>query len=347
MNSHKQVFPALLAAALLSAGCGKRPVVVDTANLRSFAVLPEAPAIGANETKAAEIALGRMLYYDVRLSQGQSVSCNSCHPLNTFGADHKPTSEGHMGQRGSRNSPTVYNAALQFVQFWDGRAPDVEKQAGGPMLNRVEMAMPSEKAVVAVLTSMPGYIASFRQAFPGDKDPVTFAHATEAIGLFERGLITPSRWDKFLKGDQAALTQEEKIGLNQFLAAGCAACHSGVLLGGNTFQKIGVLKNYPDTSDPGRYQVTRNEGDRMVFKVPSLRNVAMTGPYFHSGKVANLDDAITQMAEYQTGRQLATADREAIAMWLKSLTGEIDPAYIKQPELPKSTSRTPRPKNAA
>jgi len=220
----------------------------------------------------------------------------------------------------------------------------VEKQAQGPVLNPVEMAMPSDKAVVSVLKSMPGYVAAFRQAFPGDKNPVTFSHASEAIGLFERGLTTPSRWDKFLKGDQAALSTEEKSGLNRFLAAGCDTCHSGTLVGGGAFQKLGLLKEYPDATDPGRYQVTQSPNDRMFFKVPSLRNVAMTGPYFHTGKVATLEEAVTQMAEYQTGKELATADRDAIVTFLRSLTGEVDSTYIKQPVLPRSTSRTPQAK---
>jgi cytochrome c peroxidase len=349
MTRHNHLLPSAILAisALLSAGCGRQSTTVDSAKLRSFAALPEAPTFGTNDARTAKIALGRMLYYEARLSRSQTISCNSCHQLSMYGVDGKPTSEGDRGQRGDRNSPTVYNASMHFVQFWDGRAPDVEKQAQGPLLNPVEMAMPSEKAVVAVLKSMPGYVAAFRQAFPGDKNPVTLSHVSEAIGLFERGLMMPSRWDKFLKGDQASLTAEEKSGLNHFLSAGCGTCHSGTLVGGSAFQKLGVLKEYPDTSDPGRYKVTQNQSDRMFFKVPSLRNVAMTGPYFHNGKVATLGEAVMQMAEFQTGKQLATADRDAIVTWLKSLTGEIDGSYIKQPELPKSTSRTPRPKAAA
>ena len=337
----------LVVPALFFSGCGKQSKTIDAAKLKSFAALPEATAFDANDPRAARVALGRMLYYDARLSKSQTISCNSCHPLSLFGADGKPTSEGYLGQRGTRNSPTVYNAGLHFVQFWDGRAPDVEKQAQGPLLNPVEMAMPSEKAVVDVLQSIPGYVTAFRRAYPGEKNPVTFSHASEAIGLFERGLITPSRWDKFLKGDQAALTPEEKAGFNHFLAAGCETCHSGALVGGSAFQKLGMLKDYPDASDPGRYQVTKNANDRMFFKVPALRNVAMTGPYFHTGKVSTLNDAVTQMAEYQTGKSLATADRDAIVTWLQTLTGEADRNYIKPPELPKSTTRTPRGRTRA
>jgi cytochrome c peroxidase len=343
-NNHAPLAAILAVSAVLSAGCGKQSTSVDPARLRNFAALPDAPISAARDSRAAKIDLGRMLYYDARLSKSQTISCNSCHQLSAYGVDGKPTSTGHGGQRGTRNSPTVYNAALQFVQFWDGRSPNVEKQAQGPVLNPVEMAMPSDKAVVAVLKSMPGYVAAFRQAFPGDKNPVTFSHASEAIGLFERGLTTPSRWDKFLKGDQAALSTEEKSGLNRFLAAGCDTCHSGTLVGGGAFQKLGLLKEYPDASDQGRYQVTQSPNDRMFFKVPSLRNVAMTGPYFHTGKLATLEEAVTQMAEYQTGTQLATADRDAIVTWLRSLTGEVDSTYIKPPVLPRSTSRTPQAK---
>jgi cytochrome c peroxidase len=284
-----------------------------------------------------------MLYYDARLSKNQEISCNSCHPLTKYGADGQSTSEGCAGQQGTRNSPTVYNAALQFAQFWDGRSPDVGAQAQGPVLNPVEMAMPSGAAVVAVLKSMPNYVAAFRRAYPGDKNPVTFNHVAEAIGSFERGLLTPSRWDQFLKGDEAALTPAEKAGFNQFLAAGCEACHSGVLVGGGSFQKMGSVKSYLDHLDPGRFSVTRKEEDRMVFKVPTLRNVAMTGPYFHDGKVPTLESALSLMAEYQTGKKLDTAATDAIVTWLRALTGTIPEAYIKQPELPKSTARTPKP----
>jgi cytochrome c peroxidase len=346
-RNHLIRWAILAATSLLFAGCGRKSADVDPEKLRSFAALPDAPTSGSSDSRSAKVDLGRMLYYDARLSKSQTLSCNSCHPLSTYGVDGKPTSEGHGGQRGTRNSPTVYNAAMQFAQFWDGRAPDVEKQAQGPMLNPVEMAMRSEKAVLDVLKSMPGYVAAFSQAFPEDKNPVTFSHVAEAIGSFERGLVTPSRWDKFLKGDQAALTREEKYGFNRFVAAGCDTCHSGMLVGGNAFQKLGVLKEYPDTSDPGRYSVTHNRNDQMYFKVPSLRNVVMTGPYFHSGKVGKVEDAVTQMAEYQTGKELSAADREAIVSWLMSLTGVIDAGYIKEPELPKSTPRTPKPKTAA
>ena len=328
--------------AWMSTACTKSSTAVDPARLKAFAPLPEV-SLPTVASAAARVELGRMLYYDTRLSKSQTTSCNSCHPLAKYGVDGQPTSQGHGGRRGTRNSPAVYNASLQFVQFWDGRAPDVERQARGPMLNPVEMAMPSEKAVVAVVKSMPEYAAAFRRAYPGDKSPVSFNHATEAIAAFERGLVTPSRWDNFLKGDETALTRPEKAGFNTFVAEGCATCHSGTLVGGGAFQKLGVVKSYPDKSDPGRYNVTKNESDRMFFKVPSLRNVAMTGPYFHNGKVPTLDGALALMAEYQTGRRLDSAATDEIVTWLRSLTGDIPADYIRQPALPESTARTPKP----
>lgn len=345
-SNHRFLAVVFATSAPFWAACSKHSTTVDPAKLKEFAVLAEAPTYRAGDPMVARIDLGRMLYYDARLSRSQSVSCNSCHPLAMHGVDGKPTSIGHAGQLGTRNSPTVYNAAMQFAQFWDGRAPNVEVQAQGPLLNPVEMAMPSQKAVVDVVKSVPGYVASFRRAFPGDKNPVTFRHLSEAIGAFERGLATPSRWDGFLQGYQAVLSPDERSGFNHFVAAGCDNCHAGALIGGSTFQKLGIVKEYLDTSDSGRYKVTQNEGDRMVFKVPSLRNVAMTGPYFHNGAVASLEDAVTQMAEYQTGKPLPASDRDAIVTWLKCLTGEIDLNYVKPPELPESTSRTPRARAA-
>jgi cytochrome c peroxidase len=344
MSRIHSVFLAVTAGSvLICAGCGKHTSSIDPAKLTKFAALTEPARPRPGEPMAARVDLGRMLYYEVRLSKSQRVSCNSCHPLAMHGVDGATTSTGYRGQRGLRNSPTVYNAALQFAQFWDGRAPDVEVQAGGPLLNPAEMAMPSEKAVADVVASMPGYVTAFRRAFPGESKPVTFRHITEAIGAFERGLVTPARWDAFLQGLQAMLSTEEKSGFNHFVAAGCDNCHAGALVGGSGFQKLGLAKEYADRRDPGRYRVTSNQSDRMFFKIASLRNVAMTGPYFHNGAVERLEDAVTQMAEYQTGRYLAAHERDEIVAWLKTLTGVIDANYVKPPELPKSTAATPRP----
>ncbi|HWQ52826.1 MAG TPA: cytochrome-c peroxidase [Bryobacteraceae bacterium] len=323
-------------------GCNRQPapretVAIEPLQLRMFAPLPEVMPARDGALTEERIVLGRMLYYETRLSKDKNISCNSCHNLATYGVDGEPTSGGHKGQRGDRNSPTVYNAAGHIAQFWDGRAPDVEEQAKGPVMNPVEMAMPSEDFVVATLKSIPGYVTAFKAAFPGQKDPVTFDNMGIAIGAFERKLITPARWDKFLKGDQAALTDDEKAGFKVFTSAGCQSCHSGALVGGALYQKLGIMRPYPDATDPGRFKVTKSESDRMMFKVPSLRNIAKTAPYFHNGKVATLEQAINQMNEYQLGNKLTDGEVKLVVAWLNSLTGEIPVDYIKPPVLPGAT----------
>jgi cytochrome c peroxidase len=343
-----------LAAAVIAAGCTTKETTapaaaavqkptVEKERLAVFAPLPASVPTAAGEPSEAQITLGRMLYYEPRLSKSQTISCNSCHDLANYGIDPEPTSMGHKGQKGDRNSPTVFNAAAHFAQFWDGRAEDVEAQAKGPVLNPVEMAMPAEKTVVKVLGSMPEYVSLFTQAFPGDKTPVTYDNMAKAIGAFERKLMTPSRWDALLKGDEAALTAEETVGLKTFLEAGCQACHNGALLGGTSYQKLGAAKAYPDASDPGRFKVTKAEPDRGVFKVPSLRNIEKTGPYYHDGKVTSLELAVREMAEYQLGKQLSDQQVKQIVAFLKVLTGRIDADYVKPPVLPKSTAATPKP----
>ena len=344
--THVALVAATALSFLFAAGCGTKTTssqTIDGERLGLFKPLPEALPVSAGGAEAEREALGRMLYFDARLSKSQTISCNSCHKLDAYGVDNEVTSEGHKGQRGDRNSPTVYNAAAHFVQFWDGRAPNVEAQAKGPVLNPVEMGMASGTQVVAVLKSMPEYVAAFKKAFHGQKDPVTFDNAANAIGAFERKLLTPSRWDKFLKGDQTALTAQEKAGFNVFYETGCETCHAGALLGANMYQKLGNVKPYPDTSDPGRFKVTKEDGDRMIFKVPSLRNVEKTAPYFHNGKVTRIEDAIAQMADYQLGRKLSSEEIASIATFLRSLTGEIPADLVKPPTLPQSTPRTPKP----
>lgn len=316
---------------------------IPPAKLRAFKPLPTTMQSAANPSSQAKIDLGRILYFENRLSKSQKFSCNSCHMLDKYGVDNQITSEGHKGQRGDRNSPTVYNAAGHIAQFWDGRAKDVEAQAKGPILNPVEMAMPDEKSVVALLKSMPEYVALFGKAFPGEKDPVTYDNMAKAIGVFERGLVTPARWDKFLAGDQKALTDAEKAGFLKFTEAGCAACHSGVLLGGSMYQKLGVVKAYPELKDLGRGKVTKSESENFYFKVPSLRNVEKTGPYLHNGRTKTLAEAIKAMGSYQLGLTLTAAEVDSIGAWLKSLTGEVPVNYIAKPKLPASTATTPKP----
>ncbi len=306
-------------------------VTVNGGALKLFRPLPAAVTSNANPVTETKINLGRKLYYETRLSRGQDISCNTCHPLDKFGVDGAPASTGHGGQKGTRNAPTVYNAAGHLAQFWDGRAPDVEEQAKGPVLNPNEMAMPSEAATAAVLRALPEYTDLFKQAFPQQANPVTFDNLAKAIGAFERRLITPARWDRFLKGDQSALGDAEKAGFNKFVESGCAACHNGPYVGGNAFQKVGMVRPWPNTLDRGRQEITKKESDKYLFKVPSLRNVARTAPYFHDGSARTLEEAIRMMGTYQMGRNLSNADVRSIATWLECLTGEISSGYIKRP----------------
>jgi cytochrome c peroxidase len=293
----------------------------------AFQPLPDSAPSAEHPSSQAKVTLGKSLYMDTRLSKNDKLSCNSCHNINTFGVDNEPTSPGHEGKRGGRNSPSSFNAALHVAQFWDGRAKDVEAQALGPILNPIEMGMESEAAVVAKLKKDPKTVAAFKEAFPGEKDPLTYHNIGEAIGAFERTLITPSRFDAFLKGDDAALTDAEKAGGKLFVQTGCTACHMGATLGGQIYQKLGLVKEYP-TEDLGRFEVTKNEADKKFFKVPSLRNVAKTGPYFHDGSVKTLEEAVSKMAEYQLGKNLSQDEVASLVAFLNSLTGTV-PAHAK------------------
>jgi cytochrome c peroxidase len=303
--------------------------------LAVFAPLPTVMRGPGPAPTAEQIALGRALFYETRLSNGHDVSCNSCHALNGYGADGRRVSFGHRGQTGNRNSPTVYNAAAQIAQFWDGRAPTVEAQAKGPILNPAEMGMPDSGAVLAHMRETPAYVAAFRAAFPGERQPITYDNVGRAIGAFERGLVTPARWDKFLAGDTTALTPEEQRGAATFVRVGCAGCHNGAYVGGGAFQKLGLVRPWPSRADSGRFNVTHQPGDLFVFKVPVLRNVAMTGPYFHDGSVASLDSAIRFMGRHQLGAELTDVQVRSIHAWLGALTGALPEAYIAEPPLPK------------
>lgn len=293
-----------------------------------FGVLPKEVIRDDNPLTDAKIDLGRKLYYETKLSKDGDISCNTCHDLTRFGVDGEPTSPGHKGQRGARNSPTVYNAALHFVQFWDGRAANVEEQAKGPILNPVEMAMPSEAAVVRRLAKDPQYVALFAKAFPGKKHPITYNNLALAIGAFERRLMTPSRFDAYLAGDTKALSRKERKGLKTFIASGCITCHNGPGVGGSMYQRLGLVRAF-ETKDHGRADVTKAATDEKIFKVPSLRNIAKTAPYFHDGSVKTLDDAIRLMAAHQLGKDLDEGTVESIAVFLNALTGEVDTAYIQ------------------
>lgn len=319
------------------------PSGFDPLLLAPFQPVPEVATSAANPLTEEKVQLGRMLYFDPRLSKNHDLSCESCHKLGEYGVDNEATSTGHRGQHGKRNAPTVYNAALHFRQFWDGRAPDVEAQATGPMMNPVEMAMPNEQRIVATLKSIPGYVRAFQAAFPSEKDPITLDAAAKAIGAFERKLLTPSRWDAFLRGDRKALHDDEIAGLRKFVETGCQTCHFGPGMGGGMYQKFGLVMPWKDARDLGRFELTKQESDRQVFKVPSLRNVEKTAPYFHDGSVPTLEEAVRLMGRHQLGKELSDADVRSIVTFLKTLTGPLPAAYIAPPELPKSSASTPKP----
>lgn len=311
---------------------------------KEFGKLPEQFVKASNELTDDKIALGRMLYYDKRLSKNHDVSCNSCHLLDQYGVDSMATSSGHKGQHGERNAPTVYNAGGHLAQFWDGRAADLEAQAKGPVLNPIEMAMPDEAAVLAVLESIPGYVEAFGKAFPGDK-PITYDNMANAIGAFERKLVTPSPFDKWLAGDDAALSPEATAGLQLFLDTQCATCHNGYGIGGGQYQKLGSVKAWEGLKDEGRFVITADPRDKFVFKVPGLRNIDKTGPYLHDGSIDSLSDMVAKMLEHQTNRSTPFSDGEMKQMlaFLGSLTGELPAAYIAEPKLPESGPTTPAP----
>lgn len=281
-----------------------------------------------NPITEEKIALGKALYFDKRLSKDNTQSCNTCHNLSTYGVDNKPLSPGNNGGLGTRNSPTTLNAALHMAQFWDGREPDVEAQAGGPITNPVEMEMHDEKAVVRKLSKIEDYQQLFAKAFSKDKKPITYANLKKSIGVFERTLITPSRFDKYIAGDDNALSNPQKKGLQTFINSGCVTCHSGKLLGGQMYQKFGLFGNYWEhtgskTVDEGRYDVTKSEVDKYMFKVPSLRNVEKTYPYFHDGSVEKLGDAVKIMAKLQSNKDLTESEIVQIVVFLNALTGEV------------------------
>lgn len=288
----------------------------------TFEPLPEKLLDTSSPVTVAQVKLGKRLYFEKALSLGNDISCNSCHMLDKYGVDGEPTSPGHKGQRGDRNSPTVYNAGLHIAQFWDGRAKDLKDQAKGPILNPVEMAIPDEATAIKRIKSIEGYADMFKAAFPKDKEPISYDNLAEAIGQFEKNLLTPSRFDDYLKGNKEALSDDELEGLRVFTEIGCTSCHNGAAIGGGLYQKIGLEIPY-DTEDKGRFNVTKDKDDEFFFKVPSLRNITKTAPYFHDGKVKTLEEAVTLMGKHQLGVDLKPGEVEAITAFLESLTGRL------------------------
>ncbi|MCA8880203.1 MAG: cytochrome-c peroxidase [Rhodobacteraceae bacterium] len=335
-----------LALLVVTAHAGNALAAEDPAALREEATgyFEAIPQTADPMPAPAEIELGKMLFFEPRLSEAHNISCNTCHNLGTGGTDLSSVSLGHRWQKGGRNSPTVLNSSFNTAQFWDGRAADLVEQAGGPMVNPVEMGSTREH-VVEMLKAIPGYKNYFAAAFPGD-DPITMENVTTAIAAFEDTLITPnSPFDRFLEGDDGAMTEAQLTGLRVFIDAGCVACHNGRNLGGNSYQPFGVVE-HPDWAvmppeDKGRFQVTRSADDEYVFKVPTLRNIVLTPPYFHSGAVWDLGQAVSIMGNVQLGEALDDSQVAAITEFLASLTGE-QPQVI-YPILPPSTVETPTP----
>lgn len=301
---------------------------------------PIKPIASARVTNPALVELGKKLFFDPRLSKSGFISCNSCHNLSMGGSDNLKSSIGHNWQKGPINAPTVLNSSLNVAQFWDGRAKDLQAQAGGPIANPGEMAF-SHGLAVTMLQTIPGYVAEFKKVFGEDK--VTIEEVTKAIAAFEETLVTPnSRFDRWLKGDKTALTDRELAGYRLFKDSGCVACHNGPAVGGNSFQKMGVVEPYKASSPAeGRVAVTGKDADRFNFKVPTLRNVEMTYPYFHDGAANTLPEAVDTMGRIQLGKKFTPDENARIVSFLKTLTG--DQPQFALPILPPSADATPRP----
>jgi len=327
----------IIVAALAVVGCTKKETPAP-ASEEAAAVEKEKPAVepilplpSSVEVNMDKVLLGRSLYHDTILSGDGTVACVTCHSLDHGGAEPRKTSKGIGGQIGPINSPTVLNSGYNFVQFWDGRAKDLQEQAAGPVANPIEMGA-NWDGVVARLKKNKKYAATFAKLY---EDGVTQANATDAIAEYEKSLITPSRFDEFLLGDENAITDAEKQGYATFKEVGCTACHTGINVGGTMFQKMGLVKDYfagrgtPLTeADMGRFNVSKKPADKHFFKVPSLRNIELTPPYLHDGSQSTLEGTVKMMGTYQLGRDLTDAQVNSIVAFLKSLTGEL-PAHAK------------------
>lgn len=304
-------------------------LLIKRAN-RFFSPLPDTMP-GAKNDSPERIVLGKKLFFEKRLSINNTQSCSSCHRLEDgfAGVDNLPTSPGARGEQGTRNSPTVLNSGWQDSQFWDGRAEDLVEQAKGPILNPIEMGMPDEQTVEKKIRGIQQYQQRFASAFPDDKPAITYQNIAEAIAAFERTLITPSRFDDFMKGNTNALSEAEQRGLKSFIKLDCKSCHDGKLLGGETTEPLGKEHPYENQSDQGIYALTKDESDRMFFKVAPLRNVALTAPYFHDGKIKTLEEAVRKMAKLQLDEELTDQQVNDISRFLKALTGKNREKYLK------------------
>lgn len=331
---------------LLATGPAQAADDLLTAARARFQPIPfKAPELPGNPATPARLELGRMLYFDPRVSAGRPGSCNSCHNVGLAGADGRETALGHSWQKGGRNVPTAFNAVFNTARFWDGRAQDLDDKAGGPPFNPIELALPREQ-LSDQLAAIPGYLAAFRAAFPGEPAPVTLANAQKAIAVFQASLITPNApFDRYLRGDAYALNARQKAGLQLFISKGCAECHDGMNLGGTQYAPFGILErpgaDVLPRDDKGRFMVTETVGDQYVFKVPQLRNIALTAPYFHSGRAWDLAQSVAVMAASQIGAPVSAKENAQITAFLESLTGE--QPRVTYPVLPTAVGPAPPP----
>lgn len=336
---------AVMAGLAISGAAPAKDDLRDRAN-KLFKPIPSmVPSVKNNAVTHDKVVLGKMLFFEPRISSSHLISCNTCHNLGMGGDDNLETSIGHGWQKGPRNAPTVLNAVFNVAQFWDGRAEDLKAQAKGPVQAGVEMASTSGQ-VEATLKSMPEYVELFTKAFPGEKNPVSFDNMAKAIEAYEATLITPaSRFDQYLEGNENALNKTEKRGLALFMDKGCVSCHSGVNVGGQGYFPFGLVKkpgaDILPVGDKGRFEVTKTAAEEYVFRAGPLRNIELTAPYFHSGVVWDLEEAVAIMGTAQLGTELKGDEVKAITAFLRTLTGE-RPA-VEYPILPVSTVNTPKP----
>jgi cytochrome c peroxidase len=356
-------FPIL--AAFLAVLAGSPGLAADPLRDRAkglFEAIPATPPpLRGQQATPEKVSLGTMLYFDPRISENHDISCSTCHHIGMGGVDGRSSSIGHTGQLGGRKVLTVLNAVFNKSQFWDGRAGDLEAQVvtsvmafpsallksrGGPVLPSEELTQVTKQQAIAQLKGIPGYVTAFAAAFPGEADPITYANVAKAIAAFESTLITPGApFDRWLEGDDSGLSAAQKQGLTTFIEKGCSTCHNGINIGGGMYARFGVARSpgpeFLPSDDWGRFAITRDVGDKYVFKVPSLRNITLTAPYFHTGHSWDLAQAVAVMGEAQLDKKLTDAEIAAIVEFLESLTGR-QPAVVL-PVLPPRVATTPRP----
>jgi cytochrome c peroxidase len=337
------VLTALAVASVVSADDGESELLARAQAI--FKPLPPNAATADRPLTPERVELGRALFFETRVSSDGKQSCAECHQPMYYGTDALAESVGNKGQLIPRNVPTVFNTALQFTQHYDGNRVDVEEQALKALVSPLAYGNPDYATAEARLRAIPGYRAMFEKAFPGEAEPVTAENWSLAIGAYERTLLTPAPFDRYLSGDASAIGAQAKQGLEKFMSYGCAGCHGGVTVGGQMFQKFGITQDYWTLTgstekalfkgrDKGRFHDTHDEADAYLFKVQQLRNVAVTPPYFHDGSVATLPDAVRVMAVLQLGRHLSDADVADIVAFLETLTGEVPAQFATVPSLP-------------